>query len=52
MLLYDDTIQYNSFIADDKNKREVSADTDATETYYMIGIIKNANILMLAHCGF
>jgi len=36
-------IQYNtiSFIADDKNKnREVSADTAATETYYMMGIIK------------
>ena len=37
------TIQCNaiSFIADDKNKdREVSADTSATETYYMEGIIK------------
>jgi len=37
------TIQYNtiSFIADDKNKdREVSADTAATETYHMMGIIK------------
>jgi len=37
------TIQYNtiSFIADDKNRdREVSADTAATETYYMTGIIK------------
>ena len=37
-------LQYNtiSFIADDKNKdREVSADTTATETYYMMGIIKN-----------
>ena len=37
------TIQYNtiSFIADDKNKdREVSADTTATETYCMMGIIK------------
>jgi len=36
-------MQYNtiSFIADDKNKdREVSADTAATETYYMMGIIK------------
>jgi len=36
-------IQYNtiSFTADDKNKdREVSADTAATETYYMMGIIK------------
>ena len=35
--------QYNtiSFIADDKNKdRKVSADTAATETYYMIGINK------------
>jgi len=34
------TIQYNtiSFIEDDKNKdREVSADTAATETYYMMG---------------
>jgi len=38
------TIQYNtiSFIADNKNKdREVSADKAATETYYMMGIIKN-----------
>jgi len=37
-------IQYNtiSFIEDDKNKgREVSADTAATETYYMMGINKN-----------
>ena len=38
------TIQYNntiSFIEDDKNKgREVSADTAATETYYMMGINK------------
>ena len=36
-------IQYNtiSFIEDDKNKdREVSADTAATETYYMMGINK------------
>jgi len=36
-------IQYNkiSFIADDKNKdREVSAETAATETYYMMGILK------------
>ena len=33
-----------SFIADDKNKdREVSADTAATETYYMMGIIKILN---------
>ena len=35
-------IQYNtiSFIADDKNTyREVSADTAATETYYMMRII-------------
>ena len=33
-------LQYNtiSFIADDTNKdREVSADTAATETYYMMG---------------
>ena len=30
-----------SFIEDDKNKdREVSADTAATETYYMMGINK------------
>ena len=39
----DNTIQYNtiSFIEDDKNKdREVSADTAATETYYMMGINK------------
>jgi len=37
------TVQYNtiSFIEDDKNKdREVSADTAATETYYMMGINK------------
>ena len=37
------TIQYNtiSFIEDDKNKdREVSADTAAIETYYMMGINK------------
>src|SRR6218665_1280207 len=37
-------IQYNtiSCIADDKNKvRGVSADRAATETYYMMGIIKN-----------
>ena len=36
-------IQYNtiSFIEDDKNKdREVSADTAATETYYMMEINK------------
>ena len=36
-------LQYNtiSFIADDTNKdREVSADTVATETYYMMGIIQ------------
>ena len=35
------TSQYNTilFIEDDKNKdREVSADTAATETYYMMGI--------------
>jgi len=35
-------VQYNtiSFITDDKNKdSEVSADTAATETYYMIWII-------------
>ena len=35
--------QYNtiSFIEDNKNKdREVSADTAATETYYMMGINK------------
>ena len=37
------TIQYNtiSFIEDNKNKdKEVSADTAATETYYMMGINK------------
>ena len=36
--------KYNtiSFIEDDKNKdREVSADTAGTETYYMMGSIKN-----------
>ena len=36
-------VQYNtiSFITDDKNKdREVSADTAATETNHMMGIIK------------
>ena len=40
---WSETIQYNtiSFSEDDKNKdRDVSADTAATETYYMMGINK------------
>jgi len=38
LLIMYNTIQYNSFIEDDTNKdREVSADTAASETYYMMG---------------